>query len=151
MRIDFFFNMNGNYRNQLIKLAEACEVSQRHIVPKGFNNSIHWQIGHVLTITERLVFGISGQTNTLSHDYSEYFGTGTSPKEWKGNPPAWDLVIEHLKDQSIRIDETFRDKLEEPLSENRMRVETVEELIYVCMLHEVNHIGIVSAMNKALK
>lgn len=124
---------------------------KRNIVPEGFKNSLHWQIGHVLTVTEFHVYGLSDQNETLSANYQTFFANGTKPTDWQEKPPAWDLLIAQLNEQHNRIRESLKDKLEMPVKENFLKAETIGELIVSTVLHIVNHVGIVTAMLKVLK
>jgi hypothetical protein len=139
------------HRGRLLTLAEGCPEDKRNVVPTGFNNSIHWQIGHVLTVTERLIFGITEQTLSLPENYVALFGNGTKPADWKEEPPAWDMIIAQLKDQPSRIRESLSGKLETLVKENFLKAENIGELINSSTIHEANHAGTISAMLKVLK
>ncbi|SDM78673.1 DinB superfamily protein [Paenibacillus sp. yr247] len=151
MRDSFVFGMLAKNRGRLLQLVEGCPEDKRNVVPEGFNNSVHWQIGHVLTVTERLVFGLAEQAPVLSADYQTFFGNGTKPADWQEEPPGWDLLMAQLKEQSNRICESLKDKLEVSVKENFLKAESVGELIVSSVLHEVNHAGTISAMLKVLK
>jgi hypothetical protein len=49
MRDAFIFGKLDNHLGELLQLVEGCPENKRKVVPEGFNNSLHWQIGHVLT------------------------------------------------------------------------------------------------------
>jgi hypothetical protein len=151
MRGAFVFGTLDKHRGRLLQLVEGCPENKRNVVPEGFNNSVHWQIGHVLTITERLVFGLLEQTPVIPAKYQTFFGSGTKPADWQEEPPAWDLLMAQLKEQPNRIRESSKDKLEVSVKENFLKAETVGELIIFSVLHEVNHAGTISAMLKVLK
>jgi hypothetical protein len=97
------------------------------------------------------VFGLSEQTQVIPENYPTFFANRTKPADWQEEPPAWDLLIAQLKEQPIRIREMMKDKLEVSVKENYHKAETVEELIVSSVLHEVNHLGTISAMLKVLK
>jgi hypothetical protein len=151
MRDAFVFGTLDKHRGRLLQLVEGCRENKRNVVPEGFNNSVHWQIGHVLTVTERLVFGLSEQTPVIPANYQTFFGNGTKPADWQEEPPAWDLLMAQLKEQPNRICKSLKDKLEVSVKENFLKAETVGELIVSSVLHEVNHAGTISAMLKVLK
>jgi len=151
MRETYIFETLDKHRNRLLKLVEGCPENKRNTVPEHFNNSIHWQIGHVLTITERLIFGLTEQAVSLPAHYGNFFNSGTKPADWHEEPPAWDLVIAQLKEQPARIRESFQNNLEMPIKENFLKAETLAELILANMLHEVGHVGNISSMLKLLQ
>lgn len=150
MRENFVFETFGKYRNRLLKLAGECAIHKRNIVPEHFNNNLHWHIGHVLVMTEQLIFGLSDQKSTLPVHYNTFFGSGTRPEDWQEDAPDWDLLVIQLKEQSDRIKERFQNKLEMPVKENFLKAECIEEVIITSVLHEVSHIGHVSTMLKLL-
>lgn len=151
MRDIFLFGALDKYRNRLLQSVEGCPENKRNVVPEGFNNSIHWQIGHVLSVTNRIVFNLSEQTSALPTSYLSFFGNGTKPADWQEEPPAWDVIIAQLKEQPSHIREFLREKLEVPVKENFLNAETIEELITSSVMHEANHLGTISAMLKVLK
>jgi hypothetical protein len=151
MRNDFLFHILDKHHGQLLQLVEGCPENKRNVVLEGFKNSLHWQIGHVLTVTEFHVFGLSEQTLLLPANYQTFFAYGTKPADWQEEPPAWDLLIAQLKEQHNRIRESLKDKLEVSVKENFLKAETIGELIVSTVLHLVNHVGINSAMLKVLK
>ncbi|WP_314589941.1 DinB family protein [Paenibacillus terrigena] len=153
MRTDFIFDILKNRHNQLVELVAQCPEDRRNLVLEGFKNSIHWHIGHVLTVTEFHVFGLSEfvLNKKLPASYQDFFAYGTKPGDWQGEPPAWDVLIEQLRKQPDEIQELLESKLDVPVKENFLKAETFGELIVSTVLHETDHIGFVSAMLKALK
>ena len=150
MREAFVFETLAKHRNRLLKLVEECSINKRSIVPEHFNNNLHWQIGHVLAMTEQLIFGLTNQNSALPVHYNKFFGSGTRPTDWQEDAPDWNLLMIQLKEQLDRIQERFQNKLEMPVKENFLKAECIEEVIISSVLHEVSHIGNISAMLKLL-
>jgi uncharacterized damage-inducible protein DinB len=121
---------------------------KRNVVPAGFNNSIHWQLGHIVTVTEEIVFEKSGEERTLPAAYTTFFGYGTKQSEWTGEPPSWDEILSQLKDQFTQIRSSFAGKLDAKAKANPFKGETVEELLLFNFFHESIHIGNIMAMLK---
>ncbi|WP_186446000.1 DinB family protein [Paenibacillus cremeus] len=151
MRAAYIFGLLERYRNRLVQLAESCPEEKRNVVPTGFNNSIHWQIGHVLTVTDRLAFALAEQTPLVPAHYTSYFGNGTKPADWQDAPPSWDSIIADLKAQPGQIQEALGDKLELPVKENFLKAENIGELIAGGITHECTHLGNIMALMKVLK
>ena len=61
----YFSQILHSRLNVLIELFEQCPADQRRVIPQGFNNHIHWHVGHVLTVTEFHVFALSEQPQVL--------------------------------------------------------------------------------------
>src|SRR5699024_4234250 len=89
------------------------------VQPTGFNNTIHWHIGHILTVTEQFVFGFPKQSQHIPKHYYDLFTNGTKPGDWSGDVPSVATLTEQLKDQLDRIQqipaEQFEKKLDKPL------------------------------------
>lgn len=151
MRDEFVFHILDKHHKQLLELVEGCPEDKRKVVPEGFINSIHWHIGHVLTVTEFHVFGLSEQTLVLPANYQALFAYGSKQSDWQEEPPAWDLLIAQLNEQLNQIHELLKDKLEVSVKENFLKGENFGELIVSNVLHLVNHLGIIWAMLKVLK
>ena len=50
-------------RTRLYTRIEEIEENVFDIQPEGFNNNIHWHIGHILTVTEGFLFAENGHVN----------------------------------------------------------------------------------------
>ncbi|NSL52160.1 DinB family protein [Calidifontibacillus erzurumensis] len=134
-------------RTNIFKSIEGVNEQTFDVAPKGFNNTIHWQLGHILVAAEKFLFGESGK---LSAEYGEFFGYGTKPADWKGEAPSVAALVEQLKDQLNRIqeipDEKFKEKLPEPILGNT----TYGELAAFTVFHEALHAGQIHAMTRFL-
>ncbi|MEK8127548.1 DinB family protein [Paenibacillus filicis] len=153
MRTEFVFHILNKHHQQLLELVETCPEDQRLTIPEGFKNNLHWHIGHVLTVTEFHVFGLSEHTpgQVLPANYQQLFAYGTKPSDWQEEPPAWDLLIAQLKDQRNQLHVLLDGKLDVPVKENFLKAETFGELLVSTTLHLVDHLGFVSALLKVLK
>ncbi|MFF2479711.1 DinB family protein [Paenibacillus sp. NPDC058071] len=153
MRTDFIFDILKNRHNQFVELVAQCPEDKRNLVPKGFKNSIHWHVGHVLTVTEFHVFGLSefALNKTLPAIYQYFFAYGTKPADWEGEPPAWEILIDQLRKQPDEIRILLENKLDARVKDNFLKAETFGELILSTVLHATDHIGFVTAMLKTLK
>ncbi|MBE1440742.1 DinB family protein [Paenibacillus sp. OAS669] len=151
MREEFVFSLITRTRDKLLKQAEQCPEQLRSTIPEGFNNSILWQMGHVLTVTDALVFGMSGHPIECPTTYRSFFGNGTKPADWTEAPPAWDTILEQLKAQPNRVQAVLSGKLSQGIAkENFMKAETIGELLAFHVMHESTHSGMVSGLLKAL-
>jgi uncharacterized damage-inducible protein DinB len=137
-------------RNYTLKNVEKMEEAVIDVQPEGFNNTIHWHIGHVLTVTEQFMFGFPQKSSHLPANYLELFGNGTKPADWQGEIPAVDVLIAQLKEQLDRIKqipaESFAAKLKTPF----LGQETFGELANFSAFHETLHLGQMTAMRRVI-
>ena len=134
----------------LLKEIERMSPEVFDVQPNGFNNTIHWHIGHVLTVTEKFLFDYP-QTNNLPANYQELFGYGSKPADWKDDVPSVSVLTQQLQAQIKRIleipEERFNEKLPQPFKE----FETVGGIATFNIFHESNHLGQIHAMKRVIE
>jgi uncharacterized damage-inducible protein DinB len=135
-------------RGSFLKNIEGITAEQASVQPEGFNNNIHWNIGHVLTVTEQFMMGFPKKSNHLPANYIELFGNGTRPSEWTGDVPSVDVLRDQLKAQLGRIKEVPASTLNEKLKKPFLGLETFGELANMALFHEAYHLGQIHAMRK---
>lgn len=135
-------------RGSFLKNIEAITAEQASVKLEGFNNNIHWHIGHVLTVTEQFMLGFPKKSNHLPAAYIELFGNGTRPSEWTGDVPSVDVLRGELKAQLGRIKEVPASMLDEKLKRPFLGLETFGELANMALFHEAYHLGQIHAMRK---
>lgn len=135
-------------RANLFKTIGECGKEIFDVAPQGFRNTIHWHIGHILTVAEQFLFGQDGQ---LSDTCAKLFGYGSKPADWHGDVPSVDALVEEIKSQLERIkeipDSRFSDKLPQPV----LGQETYGELAGLAAYHEAFHYGQIHAMKKVIE
>jgi hypothetical protein len=142
-------------RNITFKVAEGITEENADLIPDGFPNSLRWQLGHIYTSVEGIVFHFANETMTLPQNYGELFNTGTRPTDWNTTPPTIEEIKSLLSEQVKRVRETFEGRLDEkianPLPIGPLQLETIGELISFASFHESEHIGVIKTMNHAVK
>lgn len=132
-------------RNNLLSEVEGLSPELMDIQPKGFNNTIHWHLGHVLSASEKFLLASPNGSN-LPDNYGQLFGYGSKPADWTGNVPSTETLKQQLQEQLDRLlaipEESYKEKVETPFK----GLETVEDFISFVVLHETNHIGQIHAM-----
>lgn len=121
------------------------------VQPHGFNNTLHWHIGHVLTVAEQFMFGFPKKSTALPANYMELFATGTKPADWQGEIPSVQVLIGQLQEQLGRIKaipaESFSEKLKTPF----LGQETFGEIANFAVFHESLHLGQIQAMKRVIE
>ncbi|MCZ8517670.1 DinB family protein [Paenibacillus filicis] len=138
-------------RGFFIGTVESIPEEIIDVKPEGFNNTIHWHIGHVLTITEGVISYPHKSTIHLPENYIELFDTGTRPTEWKGDIPSVDKLILQLKDQLVRLQQIPSGKINERLDNPFNGLETFGEFASLVLLHEGIHLGQISIMKRMIE
>ncbi|WP_313893181.1 DinB family protein [Psychrobacillus sp.] len=135
------------------KLRQSNEAAW-DIQPKGFNNTIRWNIGHIFVLVEKLTQKAI-PTYELEHaEWIPLFAPGTTPKGWEVEPPTNEELVNALKNQSERIKAALEGNLQnvlaEPVSIGKYhQMNTVEAIVQFLSWHEGVHSGIIHALNRA--
>jgi hypothetical protein len=105
-------------RTNTIRSVEGLDEKLADIIPKGFNNNIRWNLGHIYLMQERLAFQFAGEAVQIPNDFISLFNTATKPSEWSTlTPPSINNLVELLTDQTKRIESKLANRLEETLRE----------------------------------
>jgi hypothetical protein len=137
----------GKFVNFVVDLEEGIAGVQ----PEGFNNTIHWHVGHVLTVAEQMMFGFPKKSTQLPANYMALFATGTSPADWEGDVPPVQELIAQLQEQLTRINEIPVESFNQRLKTPFLGQETFGELANFAIFHESIHLGQMQAMKRVIK
>ncbi len=140
----YIFNQLAFIRKNTVKLVEDLDEAILDKIPEGFSNHLRWHLGHIYTVQERLAFAYAKEPLLLPDGYVEWFGNGTKPSDWTGEPPSLDDLRSMLLNQSSRIKEAFErrfdEKVEKPFkTSSGMVLETIGEFLTFSLYHEGMH------------
>jgi len=143
------FQLVDLVRQNTLKFAESLDPSLLDTVPPGFNNSIRWNLGHILLVQENLTIGLAGLPSGLPESYREFFGNGTKPADWTDTPPSPETLLAQLKEQPARLRAVLAGRLGQQTVKPFHGLERVGDLISFSLYHEGMHQGAVKALQKA--
>ncbi len=140
-------------RRNFVKLLEKESPEALFTIPEGFNNHIFWNIMHVVASQQLLVYGLSQTPFRIDKEVILQYKTGTVPTETINT-----AMIQYAKDHLLStIDQLTEDYNNEIFGEFRpittsygMPVNSVEDAIDFCVLHEAMHYGQIKMMLKML-
>lgn len=158
MREAFVLELLQSLRTQLLEAADSVIPAQRETIPDGMNNHMHWQLGHVLTVTDGLIIQMAGLDSRIPDAYLGLFHSGTKPGEWDAEPPKWDELVQQLQEQLQFITSAiegpaFNEKLRwsTNVSDNPLGAKSISELFAIWIAHESMHVGMFKAMAMTLQ
>jgi uncharacterized damage-inducible protein DinB len=139
------------FRGRLHQFLESVSESTADQMPKGFNNTIRWNIGHILTAADGF-FGLK----MLPGNYKELFWAGTKPADWTGDVPSLDTLDSQLREQEAQIEEIIANQLNEKLQQpiqfpNGLKINTFGEVTAFNNAHEGIHMGYMNALKRAIE
>lgn len=82
-------------RSYTAGLVETLTDEQLRAVPAGFNNSILWNLGHLVVTQQLLHYGLAGLPLYVPDETVRAFRKGTSPAHWP-HPPDKEQIMEWL-------------------------------------------------------
>ena len=147
----YMLRLFADLRSQILEVVVSAE-GQLHRIPNGFRNHLYWQIGHVLTVTDELIYGLTGEGSRIPPVYRKYFAPGTVPVQGQEQLPPAEVLIKQLQQQQLDISEMDASRMEQPVpdSDNFLHASKTRELFYVLIAHEGTHVGMIHAMVKVL-
>ncbi|MEB3102661.1 DinB family protein [Ferviditalea candida] len=150
MSEELVFKFMETARSRMLDQLENVSEELADRIPAGFNNNIRWNLGHILTVHEMLIFQLNNEKSGIPGDYVELFKNGSKPADWQQTPPSLEVLKQHLKDQMLKIRETFSGRLDQEAAKPFKEMKTIGEIINFSFYHEGLHTGYIWAMKKTL-
>jgi uncharacterized damage-inducible protein DinB len=147
---DLLFKQFALTRGNFLDKLESIDPSIFDVKPVGFNNTIRWHAGHVLTVTEQTMFGYPKKSTHLPEQYLALFSRGTSPADWPEKVPELEELTANLKNQAERLQQIPADSLKETLKKPFRDLHTFGELANFVIFHEAFHLGQIHLMERVI-
>jgi uncharacterized damage-inducible protein DinB len=147
---EVFYKQFEMARSRFLKRVQDLNPEIVDIQPKGFNNNIHWQVGHVLTVAEQFFFGYPTKSTNLPADYKDFFGGGTKPQDWTNDVPAFSVLVKQLEEQFERVSKIPPSHLAEKLEKPFLGCDTFGELAAFGIFHEAMHLGQIQTLARLI-
>jgi hypothetical protein len=137
----------------LLKFLTDFSLDQLNVVPKGYRNSIYWNIAHVVVTQQLLVYKLSDVPMLIDADLVDAYRKGT-----KTEHDVTQQEVNHLKTLLFStIEQTQKDYNSGTFKNyNQYTVSTkstltcVEEAIEFNNFHEGIHLGYILAMKNSI-
>lgn len=146
-------NLTLKNRVLLSKLLEKFSLDQLNTVPKGYRNSIFWNVAHTIVTQQLLVYGLSNVPMLVDSDLVKTYRKDT--KTVREATPDELTLIKSLLFSTIEQTQTdyengvFKNYTPYTTSINET-LSTVEEAISFNAFHEGIHLGYILAMKNSL-
>ena len=146
-------NLTLKNRVLLSKLLEKFSLDQLNTVPKGYRNSIFWNVAHTIVTQQLLVYGLSNIPLLVDPDLVKTYRKDT--KTVREATPDELTLVKSLLLSTIEQTQTdydngvFKNYTPYTTSINET-LSTVEEAISFNAFHEGIHLGYILAMKNSL-
>ncbi|MDA9126486.1 DinB family protein [Flavobacteriaceae bacterium] len=151
--------MNWNHlvtlqnRTLLLKFLEKFSLKQLNTVPKGYRNSIFWNVAHTIVTQQLLVYGLSNQPILVDSEFVK-----TYRKDSKTVHEATEtelalvktLLFSTIEQTKIDYDNGVFKSYTPYTTSLNVTLSTIDEAISFNTLHEGIHLGYILAMKNSL-
>lgn len=141
-------------REKTVEAVTELSADELNKIPKGFNNNILWNLGHVLVIQQLLTYRLSGLPLLIHEDLVKQFGKGSKP-EGKYDQDTIEkvkrLLICTIKDlkQDYKSG-IFKLYSKYTVSTFGVELQHIEDAITFVAAHDSVHFGYVLALKRAI-
>ena len=140
-------------RELLSKFLDKFSLEQLNTVPKGFKNSIFWNIAHTVVTQQLLTYGLSGQPLLIQDQLVAHYKKGTVTVH-KANKKELEeiqsLLLTTLEQTKIDYDNGYFKNFTPYTTSLKVTLSTIEEVIRFNVFHEGIHLGYILAMKNCL-
>jgi len=140
-------------RTRLREFGESLSEEQLFQIPKGFQNNIAWNLGHIAVTQQVLCYKLSGLELVIDEGYLPSFSQGTSPADWAA-PPDMGRVLPLLTELAERFVEDHRAgrfrSFTPYVTLAKVELRTLQEAVQFNQMHEGMHLGYALAQRRAL-
>ncbi|MDA9002493.1 DinB family protein [Flavobacteriaceae bacterium] len=137
----------------LSKFLDKFSLEQLNTVPKGFKNSIFWNISHTVVTQQLLTYGLSGQPLLIQGQLVAHYKKGTVTVH-KANKKELEeiksLLLSTLEQTKIDYDNGCFKNFTPYTTSLKVTLSTIEEAIRFNVFHEGIHLGYILAMKNYL-
>lgn len=149
-------NTSKLVRQMVIRQVDAIPEEFFDIQPTAFNNTIRWNIGHIITSLNGLLSrgGFTLDFNIPDH-YRSLFLTGSKPSDWNIAPPSKEELLKHLNEQLQALSEispvVLDNVLEPAVQLGHMNFEKFGDVFSFATIHETMHSNTISCLLRVIK
>ncbi|WP_100406986.1 DinB family protein [Bacillus solitudinis] len=151
----YIFKQLRFVREQTIGHVAEMNDEKSLIIPKGFNNNIKWNLGHIYIAQEKFAFHFIGEKLIIPAHFPELFSPGTNPNNWGAQVPSIHELIQLLTNQVNRVEKglelRMKETVEEPYTTSMgLTLSTVEEFLSFCLYHEGMHFDAIKSIKRLI-
>lgn len=152
---NYLFKQLKFVRDNTINHVKGINDEKSLYIPRGFNNNIKWNLGHIYVVQEKFAFSFIGEEIKIPDHFIELFSPGSKPEDWGEIVPSVDELIHLLENQTTRIEDVlearFKDSVEQPYTTSKgLTLSTVEEFLSFCLYHEGMHFDAIKSIERVL-
>lgn len=102
-RHEVLFHQLESYRSEILEVLENVTVAEADIIPRGFNNNIRWNLGHIYLDQYLWIEAITKVKTVVPEQFHAWFGFGTSPENFTADTPTLAELKQLLRQQPAEL------------------------------------------------
>jgi uncharacterized damage-inducible protein DinB len=150
-RHEVLFNQLESYRSYILGVLENVTEEEAEVIPKGFNNNIRWNLGHIYLDQYLWIQAVTKEKAGVPEQFQTWFGYGTSPANFTPETPTVAELKSLLKEQPAQIKAQYGERLEEEFAPTEMGMHTIEQVLIRTIFHEGMHLQTILDLKKCMK
>jgi len=140
-------------RQNILKILSQFTLEQMNEIPKGFNNNLIWNAGHVVVTQQLLCYRLAGLSTNVSEEMIASYKKGSKPGDYVGETEK-NLIISLLSStvDGIEADlssKNFSGYKAYPTSYG-VTLSSIDDAIAFNLAHEAMHLGTMISLKNAL-
>ena len=153
--MQFTFEVLNNIRPFFNKYIENNSLEDLNKIPKGFNNNIIWNIGHIVVTAQLLAYKLSGLPMHVSDELINKYRKDSKPVGEVSQEEVNEIekllfsTLEQLK--TDYKNELFKDYNAYTVSTTGNTLTNIDEALQFILIHESMHLGYILALKRAIK
>ncbi|MFK8039032.1 MAG: DinB family protein [Crocinitomicaceae bacterium] len=140
-------------RETCLKLIDGLTYSQLITIPKGFNNSIFWNVSHLVVTQQLLQYKLSSLPMHISDEIVNDFRKGSVAKS-DYSEIIWQKILELFSRLPSQLASDYENELFAKYNEYTtsfgVTLNSIEDAIAFNNIHEGLHIGYIMALKRVV-
>lgn len=153
--MNFTLEVLTKFRGFFKQYLENVSLENLNKTPKGFNNNIIWNIGHILVTQQLLAYKLSGLPMLVNDTLIEKYKKGSKPEANVTQAEVINMkallfsTIEKTKEDYTKG--LFKNYQEYTVSTTGNTLTNIDEAFQFILVHEGIHLGYVMALIRSIK
>ncbi len=140
-------------RENFIRLVESCSPEELNAVPRGFNNNVIWNFGHIAASQQLLCYLAAGAVPIVDEKIISSYRKGTRPEGFVGLAEIEELTVlmrSTIDSLSADLDTGIFDNYKAFATSYGVELKNVADAVQFFAVHDAYHYGIASAIKKVI-
>ncbi|MBS4223922.1 DinB family protein [Lederbergia citrea] len=149
-RHEVLFTQLKTYRRYTLGVLDGVNCEEAEFVPKGFNNNIRWNLGHIYLDQYLWIKALTKELVDVPKEFNSWFGFGTTPKDFSRETPTFKELKILLSNQPSQLKAVYGNRLEEVFPPTEMGMQTIEQVFIRTIFHEGMHLQAILDLKKCI-